>query len=191
MTNLKKIAAVALAATALTATPAYAAPVSDNTGKARVTIVKPLSIAKAGDLDFGTVVLPATASGASTSLSIDATSGAVMTQDCATDGFTCSVANGAAASNITYTLTGSSVVEVNVDIPASVQLDRVGGGTTPVTVSLTTSLSNTDTDTSYDLFLSNSGTPGTDFYVGGDVTIGDGVEDGVYEGTFTVTADYQ
>lgn len=189
MIKYTKIAAVALAATALT-TPAFAAPVSDNTGTARVTVVKPLSITKAGDLDFGTVVLPATASGASTNLSIDATSGAVMTQDCATDGFTCSIANGGAASNVTYTLTGTNVVEVNVDIPAAVTITRVGG-TETLSVNLSTSLSDTDADSSYDMFLTNSGAPGTDFYVGGDVTVGDGTVDGVYEGTFTVTADYQ
>lgn len=190
MKKFTKIAAAAATATALIATPAYAAPVSDNTGTARVTVVRPLAIAKAGDLDFGTVVLPATASGASTNLSIDATSGAVMTQDCATDGFTCSIANGGAASNITYTLTGSNVVEVNVDIPASVIITRVSG-TETLTVNLSTNLSDTDADASYDMFLNNSGAPGTDFYVGGDVTVGDGTVEGVYEGTFTVTADYQ
>ena len=39
--------------------------------------------------------------------------------------------------------------------------------------------------------LTNSGAPGDDFNVGGSITFADTVTDGVYTGTFAVTADYQ
>jgi hypothetical protein len=192
MTSIKKFAALAatVATTALVAVPAHAAPVSDNTGKAKVKIVKPLSMAKAGDLDFGTIVLPATQTGATTTVSVDSTSGAVYTQNCAATGFTCSYADGSTASNVTYTLTGSNNTNINVDIPASVVITRLTGAET-LTVNLTTNLTNSDADASYDMQLTNSGSPGTDFWVGGSLTVADNTVDGVYEGTFTVTADYE
>ena len=39
--------------------------------------------------------------------------------------------------------------------------------------------------------LTNSGAPGTDFNVGGSIQVTDTTPDGVYTGTFAVTADYQ
>ena len=39
--------------------------------------------------------------------------------------------------------------------------------------------------------LTNSGAPGTDFGVGGSITVSPTTADGVYTGTLTVTADYQ
>ena len=39
--------------------------------------------------------------------------------------------------------------------------------------------------------LPNSGSPGLNFYVGGSVTIDQATVGGSYQGTFTVTADYQ
>ncbi|MBB3764813.1 DUF4402 domain-containing protein [Sphingomicrobium lutaoense] len=192
MTSIKKITALAatVAATALVAAPAQAAPVSDNTGKAKVKIVKPLTISKAGDLDFGTIVLPATPSGASTTVSVSADNTATYSQNCAADGFTCSIANGGASTNVTYTLTGTNNVNVNVDIDPTVTMTRLTG-TETIVASLTTNLTNSDADASYDMQLANSGAPGTDFWVGGSLTVADNTVDGVYEGTFTVTADYE
>ena len=39
--------------------------------------------------------------------------------------------------------------------------------------------------------LPNSGFPGTDYYVGGSLTVTQATAGGTYSGTFTVTADYQ
>ena len=39
--------------------------------------------------------------------------------------------------------------------------------------------------------LANSGLPGSDFYVGGSIVLTNATTDGVYTGTFAVTADYQ
>ena len=39
--------------------------------------------------------------------------------------------------------------------------------------------------------LTNSGSPGTDFNVGGSIDVTDATVEGVYTGTFAVTADYQ
>jgi hypothetical protein len=39
--------------------------------------------------------------------------------------------------------------------------------------------------------LANSGAPGTDFFVGGSLSVPSTTSDGVYTGTFALTADYQ
>ena len=39
--------------------------------------------------------------------------------------------------------------------------------------------------------LTNSGAPGTDFWVGGSLSVPSTAADGVYTGTFALTADYQ
>ncbi len=41
------------------------------------------------------------------------------------------------------------------------------------------------------VLLTNSGAPGTDFFVGGSVSVPSTTTDGVYTGTFALTADYQ
>jgi hypothetical protein len=39
--------------------------------------------------------------------------------------------------------------------------------------------------------LTNSGAPGTNFFVGGSITLNSTTTDGTYSGTITITADYQ
>ena len=39
--------------------------------------------------------------------------------------------------------------------------------------------------------LTNSGAPGTNFSVGGSITLNSTTADGTYSGTITITADYQ
>lgn len=190
MTNFKKIAVMGTAAVALVATPAFAAPVSNSNGKAKARVVKPLTLTIVGNdtLDFGTIVLPAAATGTSAVVSIQASSaGTVGTAGaCGTD-FVCS---GAVASAINYNITGTQGQEVDVTLPATATITLVGG-TDTLTVNLTTDLTDSDSDGFYDVALANSGAPGDDFYVGGSLTVADTTVEGNYEGSFTVTADYQ
>jgi hypothetical protein len=40
------------------------------------------------------------------------------------------------------------------------------------------------------VLLTNSGPPGTDFSLGGSITLSSSTESGLYSGTFNVTVDY-
>lgn len=190
MTNFKKIAVLGTAAVALVATPAYAAPVTNSNGKAKARVVKPLTLDIVGNdtLDFGTIVLPAAATGTSAVVNIAATSAGTTSNGgaCGTD-FVCS---GAVAASINYNMTGTQGQDVDVTLPSTATITLVGGAAT-LSVALTSSLSNTDGDAALDVVLPNSGASGFDFYVGGSLTVADTTVEGEYEGTFDVTADYQ
>lgn len=190
MTNFKKFTTLVAttAAVALIATPATAAPVSNSNGKAKARILKPLTLTETGEIDFGTIVLPSSGAG-STTLSVAPSAAATMSQTCAADGFTCDIANGASSTNMVYNITGTNNTPIEVVIPATATITNPASDT--LTVNLSTSLSDPDSDGDYDMTLPNSGAPGVDFYVGGSLTVGGATPEGLYEGTFTITADYQ
>ena len=126
MKTLTKIAA--LAAVTAVATPAFAAPVSDANGSARVNIVRGLSLTSTGDIDFGTIVLPGSVTGASTSVAVD-TSGNVTTTCGA--GFTCSLLSGDTTTYETYDLTGTRGVNVNITVPNEATMYVDGNAANP------------------------------------------------------------
>ena len=174
MTILRTAAAVA--ALALTATPALAAPVGPATGSRNATatarIIKPLVLTWEQDLDLGTILLSGAGVWGGAVVSI--THGGVFS--CTNVNVTCSGTPQVARYNVAgtqgqvVTITAPNVTLVN-------QNDNTK--TLPMTVSNPGTVS-----------LTNSGSPGSDFNLGGSITVASTTTDGVYLGTFNVTVDY-
>jgi hypothetical protein len=165
--------AAAVATVAFT-TEAAAAPVSattDATAKAR--ILRPLQLTSTQNLDLGTIILTGAAPFTAT---VGITRAGVFNCD------------GGSSTNVTcsnphqqaiYNVRGTN--NQNVTIAAgNVTLNGSNGGT----LTLTPDFANSVT-------LTSSGAPGVNFGVGGSITVADTTVDGVYTGTFAVTADYQ
>ena len=143
------------------------------TAVAQVTAqgVKPLILTKVQDLDFGSVTLGTGVwSNATVSLS---QSGALT---CANPNVTCTGATMVA----TYNVQGSKQQAVRISAP-NVTLVNQSDSTKTLTLV---------TDAPASLVLANNGFPGSDFSIGGSVTINSTTAAGVYVGTFNVTVDY-
>lgn len=169
---MKKFLATAgaLAVLAMTSAPAEAASPSAQ-ANATAKIYKPLTISKTADLDFGTIVLV----GASFSNEVVtvATSGAV------TCGGGTNVSCGGSPTAAKFHLVGSNNAAVTVSSPA---FNLTGPSTLTVTPS----------SVSQNVNLGASGsTTGLDVPLGGSISLASSTPDGVYTGTWTVTADYQ
>jgi hypothetical protein len=164
-------AGMAVAALALTTTPALAAPVGASTpGQASAKIFKPLTLTAKRNLDFGTIVVGTVAAGGETvSMNL---SGTVV---CGAGGLTCSGSPVSAQYNVQGT--NNAVVRVFSGVT---QLTNANDGTKlNFTPAIPTSVT-----------LTSSGVPGDDFTVGGAITILPTTTDGVYSGTMNVTVDY-
>jgi hypothetical protein len=171
MNILRNIAAVA--ALALTATPAFAAPVSPNqNATATARIVKPLTLTWVQDLNLGTILL--SGAGAWSGAVVGVSQAGVLS--CANANVTCSGAvqqaryNVRGTNNQVVTITAPNVTLTNANDPLQTLLMTVSN---PGTVTLT-----------------SSGAPGNDFNLGGSITVASTTGDGVYSGTFNVTVDY-
>ncbi len=155
---------LAVLAAAVLATPASAA---QTTAVTSVNIVKPVSLAKLQDLDFGTLTFA---------------------------GFT---------GTRTITINQLGVLGCDADIVCSGAIKPARfnvQGTNKITVLFTYTggtLSNGVDSIPFtangpsSMTLTNSGAPGTDFNVGGSLSISPTLVGGTYSGTMTVTADYQ
>jgi hypothetical protein len=165
------LTAGALAALALASTPAVAASPSAQ-ANATAKIYKPLTISKTADLNFGTIVL-AGAAFANETVTV-ATSGAVT---CGSGGG--NVTCGGTPTAAKFHLVGSNNAAVTVNSPS---FNLTGPSTLSVTpTSLTQSVN-----------LGAAGnTTGIDVPLGGSIILASTTPDGVYTGTWTVTADYQ
>lgn len=163
MSRLPLLLAAALTTIAL-ASPAIAAQTSAVTS---VKVVKPVSLSKLQDMDFGTLTFAGFTGNRTIVLS---RAGAIT---CAVD-IVCSGVGKQARFNLTGTRQNTILITYS-------------GGT----------LSNgTDSipftpDGQATMTLTNNGSPGTDFDVGGSLSISSALVGGVYTGTMTVTADYQ
>ncbi len=163
----------AVAALALTATPAFAAPVSPNqNATATARIVKPLTLTWVQNLNLGTVLL--SGAGAWSGAVVSVSQAGALT--CANPNVVCSGAVQAARYNARGTnnqlvyITAPNVTLTNANNPLDTLLMTVSN---PGSVMLT-----------------NSGAPGNDFNLGGSITVASTTGDGVYSGTFNVTVDY-
>jgi spore coat protein U-like protein len=148
-------------------------PVVAATQSASVTAnaVKPLVISKLQDLDFGSVTLgPGTWSNASVSLS---QSGAFS---CTSTNVVCSGVTSVAQ----YNVQGSNKQTVRISAP-NVTLVNQSDPTKTLTLV---------TDAPATILLTSSGIPGTNFSIGGSVTLSSTTAAGTYSGTFNVTVDY-
>ena len=169
---IKSLANVTLAATAATlvlvAAPAAAAPTSVSNGpvQAHATIVKPLTLTKKFDLDFGSIVVQ---------------DNGTVTMDTAGN-LTCSSTLTCAATGTPaqYNVTGTNNQTVYITAP-DVTLTNATDPGTPLTLTLSGPTSVT---------LPNSGTTGTNFNLGGSMAIAATTKDGTYVGDLNVTVNY-
>ncbi|HWI75701.1 MAG TPA: DUF4402 domain-containing protein [Sphingomicrobium sp.] len=166
--RLGTIAALAAAAAACFGAPADAATIN---AEAKAKVVKPVAIESVQDLDLGTILLgPGIWSGAIVKLS---RSGALT---CPT-AVTCSGATQVAI----YNIVGSNGQTVVISVPNVTLTNQSDPAKTLTLVP----------DAQPTVQLTNSGNPGTDLPIGGSITIDSTTADGIYTGTFNVTADYQ
>ena len=152
---------------------AVAAPARAATVNAAVTAsgLKPLVLTKVADLDLGSVTLgPGVWSNATVSLS----QAGVLS--CASTNITCT----GAASVATYNVQGSKQQPVQISVPNVTLVNQSDSSQTLTLV--------TDAPTS--IILANNGFPGSNFSIGGSVTINSTTAAGTYVGTFNVTVDY-
>ena len=170
MHRSQRIAVDVLAALCLAAEASVSAAATVN---AQVTAnnVKPLVISKIQDLDFGTVTL---GPGAWTNATISLSQSGVLS--CANANVTCAGATTVAQ----YNVQGSKQSSVQITAP-NVTLVNQNDSTQTLTLV---------TDAPASIVLANSGFPGSNFSVGGSVTVNSDTAAGTYVGTFNVTVDY-
>jgi Mat/Ecp fimbriae major subunit len=151
---------------ALTSSPAQAvSPSTQATATARV--YSPLTIAFGQNLDFGTVVL---GSGTWSGEVVNLSSGNTLTCGGGTN-LTCSGSHQVA----TYHIVGANNANVTITSPSFAM------GSLTFTPNFTSTVN-----------LGSSGrSTGVDISLGGQITLASTTAEGVYTGTFAVTADYQ
>lgn len=165
----KSIAGAGALLVVMLASPAAAvSPATQATANAK--IYKPLTISKVQNLDFGVIVL---GSGSWSGEVVSISQAGALTCGGGTN-LTCSGSPQAAK----YHLVGTNNATVTVSSPG---FNLTGPGTlaftpnAPATVNLG----------------ATGSTTGVDFSIGGSITLASTTPDGVYSGTFAVTADYQ
>lgn len=174
MPSVRHFLATLALAGSLAATPAAAAPTSaDKAATATVKIIKPLVLTWVQDLDLGTVLLGGT--GAWTGATIGISRTGVLT--CTNTNVTCS----GVAREARYRVAGTNNTAVTVTAPP-VTLVNQADSTKSVVLTL---------DGPGTINLTNSGTPGVQFGVGGSIALTSATTDGIYRGTLAVTVDYQ
>jgi hypothetical protein len=168
--TIVRLAGLAIAMSALFATPAFAVAPNQN-ANAAAKIVKPLTLTWVQDLDLGTIVLGA---GAWAATNIGITSSGVFT--CGNTNVSCSGATKPAQ----YRVTGTNNQRVFITAP---------------NVTLTNQNDNTKTlqltvDNPGFVDLGNSGNTGLTFGLGGSIAVSSATVDGTYTGQFNVTVNY-
>jgi spore coat protein U-like protein len=146
------------------ATPAVAATTTATT---TVNVIKPVSIVKLQDMDFGTL----TFAGFTGTRTITVSRAGALT--CATN-IVCS----GAPKNARFNIQGTNRMVVMLSYSGGTLTNGVDS--IPFTA-----------DGQASITMINSGAPGIDLEVGGGLTISPTLVGGVYSGTMTVTADYQ
>ena len=150
-----------------------AAPASAATQTAQVSanVVKPVVVKWLQDLDFGTITI---ALGTWSNATVTLSQAGVLT--CTNTNLTCSGATKVAK----YNVQGSNNQTVRISAPNVTLVNQADSTKTltlvpnaPATVALT-----------------SSGAPGTDFSIGGAITLNSATAGGTYAGTFNVTVDY-
>jgi hypothetical protein len=170
----KSLRNMTLAATAvaviLTAPAAAAAPVSVSNGpvQAHAAIVKPLTLTKVSDLDFGSIIVQDNGLAV---LNPDGTFTCPATLTCSGPG-----------TPAKYHVTGTNNQVVQITKPDVVMTNATNPGT-PLTLVLTNHGPTSVT-------LPNSGSTGIDFTLGGEINISAATKDGTYVGDLAVTVNY-
>lgn len=164
--SLRTMAAAALA---LTATQTSAASVSAPTpAQGKATIVKPLTLQKQFDMDFGSIIVQDTGTITMTNAGAITCSASLT---CATTG-----------TPAEYKVTGTNNQTVQITKPDVTLTNPSNSGT-----DLTLVLNGYGPTT---VVLPNSGATGINFKLGGSIAIPANVKDGVYTGNLNVTVNY-
>ena len=159
---------VGLAALAAAA-PAHAA---NNVATVQANVVKPLILTWLQNLDLGTIALgPGTWSNATVGIS------KAGVFSCTNPNLICTGAPQAAR----YNVSGTNNRTVLITAP-NVTLVNQGDPTKTLTMVV---------DNPGSALLTNSGPPGTNFSLGGSISLSSTTVSGTYSGTFNVTVDYQ
>jgi Domain of unknown function (DUF4402) len=169
-THLRSMALAATAAAlTLIAAPAAAAPTSVSNGpvQGRATIVKPLTLTKVSNLDFGSIVVQ---DNGTASLSNTGTLTCPATLTCAGTG-----------TPAEYTVAGTNNQVVFITKPNVTLTNQTDATAAPLTLVLTGPTQVT---------LPNSGASGINFKLGGDLAILATTKEGVYQGDLAVTVNY-
>ncbi|MGA0606614.1 DUF4402 domain-containing protein [Phenylobacterium sp. VNQ135] len=173
----RALLALTVTGLAAAAAPAFAQTSANTSVTGTMTVYQPITISKASDLSFGTVMRPASGNG---TIYINKTTGARTA-----DGAASLVANGpnAAPSRAAFTVSGETGLNISITVPQSFDMLRSGGGGT-VQVML-------DSTASGGQLTGNTNGSGTfGFGVGGQVLLSNGTPTGAYSGTFTVSVAY-
>lgn len=173
-----RLAIVALAASAALAMPAHAAGTD---GISTATIVRPMTLVKTEDLDFGTLISGTTGG----TVTIDPSNNARSTSGGVTPfggGAQRATFQGAASVGLVVTINGSN----------SSTLTRAGGGAPPMTATLTRTYGSGINVVTVPLLgtVTVVATGLQTYYVGGTLTVPANQPDGDYSGTFTLTVNY-
>lgn len=174
-TMKKMILAAATLAAFAAATPAAAqnATSANPRALAGARLIKPLTLTALRDLNFGTIVMGTITADQTVSIS----EAGVVSCGASGGGLTCAGSPTSAAYRITGTQ--GQVVVVSSAAP-SFPLSGSNGGTLAFVPSFPSQLT-----------LSNSGSSGNDFNVGGAVVINASTVDGVYSGEIDIQVAYQ
>ena len=176
MTKLLRMTSLAatVAALALSASPALAVT-SGTDSTAKVRILKPLTLVSSANLNLGDIVLSGTGTYSAT---VKLSSANSLT--CAAN-VTCSGTTSVAK----YDLTGTKGQAVTISAP---DVTMTGPGSATLTLKTKDASNNPYYATSVTL---DATTGAASVAIGGEVTVADTTPDGVYTGTFAVTAAYQ
>ena len=168
MTNVQRIISRLAALALLGVVPVGAAQAEQGTIVIKANVVKSLTLTKKQDLDFGTVTVSGTPGTYTVSISMTG----VLT---CPSGATCA---GAALPGI-MNVQGSNSQVVRITVASGNLVNSVDGSTIPFTPIAPATVT-----------LTNSGSPGKDFNIGGSIAI-PSTADGTYAGNIVVTVDYQ
>ena len=163
--NIARLAALALVGVV----PLGHAHAAQTTIQATAKVVKSLTLAAKQDLDFGTVMM----SGATGTFTVSISMTGVVS--CPT-GFTCTGTPKPAILNVT----GSNGNVVRITALPSDLVNATNGSKLRFTPIAPASIT-----------LTNSGSPGKDFNIGGSIAVPSTATDGTYSGNIEVTIDYQ
>ena len=151
------------------AAPAHAA---NNVATVQANVVKPLILTWLQNLDLGTIALgPGTWSNATVGIS------KAGVFSCTNANLICTGATQVAR----YNVSGTNNRTVLISAP-NVTLVNQGDPTKTLTMVV---------DNPGSALLTNSGPPGTNFSLGGSISLNSSTVSGTYSGTFNVTVDYQ
>lgn len=171
---MKKLFVIAaLASCLLGATSAYAQASASTSASGSVTLLRPITITKTADLEFGRVVKPSSGTG---------TVSMTNASDATTAGSGAVAISGITTSRAKFTIDGEGGQGVSVTVPATFPITN---GTDSITVTTTQNLGTSTT-------LSNAlGAAGSaSLNVGGSFSVPSANTTGLYTGTLNVSVAY-